>query len=179
MIVRYVAFLRAINVGGHVVKMDALRTLFESMRLAGVQTFIASGNVIFSSSASPANLEKKVEAKLQSALGYRVATFIRSVAELNAIAVGEAFAPPELGDGATLFIGFLKNTPPAAAAARLVSLSNPIDTLRVIGREFYWIRRINLGESRLSGASFEKAIGGEATLRNATTVREIASRFQK
>jgi len=44
---RYVAFLRAINVGGHNVKMDALRALFESMKLASVETFIASGNVIF------------------------------------------------------------------------------------------------------------------------------------
>ena len=48
---RYVAFLRAINVGGHVVKMEALRKLFESMGFQRVETYIASGNVIFDSEA--------------------------------------------------------------------------------------------------------------------------------
>ena len=46
---RLVAFLRAINVGGHNVKMDRLRELFEALGLSNVETFIASGNVIFDS----------------------------------------------------------------------------------------------------------------------------------
>ena len=45
----YVALLRGINVGGHVVKMDRLRALFAEAGLSGAQTFIASGNVLFSS----------------------------------------------------------------------------------------------------------------------------------
>src|ERR1041384_610051 len=45
----YAAFLRAINVGGHVVKMDRLRRLVESLGHARVETLIASGNVIFES----------------------------------------------------------------------------------------------------------------------------------
>ena len=44
---RYIAFLRAINIGGHTVKMDDLRQLFESLQFTSVETFIASGNVIF------------------------------------------------------------------------------------------------------------------------------------
>ena len=42
----YAAFLRAINVGGHVVKMDVMRGLFEAMGLAQVRTVLASGNVL-------------------------------------------------------------------------------------------------------------------------------------
>ena len=44
---RYVAFLRAINVGGHTVRMDALRRLFETWGGVNVETFISSGNVVF------------------------------------------------------------------------------------------------------------------------------------
>lgn len=63
---RYVAFLRAINVGGHTVKMDNLRRLFEAMGFTNVEPFIASGNVIFdSTSKSTAALEKKIEAHMQ------------------------------------------------------------------------------------------------------------------
>ena len=60
---RYVAFLRAINVGGHTVKMDQLRRLFERLGFSKVETFIASGNVIFESASRSAKaLEKNTEA---------------------------------------------------------------------------------------------------------------------
>ena len=73
---KYVAFLRAINVGGHTVKMDHLRNLFESMGFANVETFIASGNVIFDSKTkSTAALEMEIENQLQAALGYEVRRF--------------------------------------------------------------------------------------------------------
>ena len=58
----YVAFLRAINIGGHTVKMDDLRQLFESLQFTGVETFIASGNVVFEAgSDNPQELEKLIE----------------------------------------------------------------------------------------------------------------------
>src|SRR5690606_25392659 len=69
----HVALLRAINVGGRTVKMDALRTICEEMGLTKVETFIASGNVIFESRAGAAVLEKKIEAHLRKVLGYEVA----------------------------------------------------------------------------------------------------------
>ena len=85
---RYIAFLRAINVGGHTVKMDALRVLFESLGFINVETFIASGNVLFETpDGDPQEMETKIEACLRSALGYEVATFIRTRAELAAIVV--------------------------------------------------------------------------------------------
>ena len=55
------AFLRAINVGGHVVKMDQLRDFFIALRLIDVENFIASGNVIFESkSKNPEALERNI-----------------------------------------------------------------------------------------------------------------------
>lgn len=176
---RYVAFLRAINVGGHIVKMEVLRTLFESMRLGHVKTFIASGNVIFDSSAQPQNLEKKIEQKLQPALGYRVATFVRSIADLEEIVTRQPFDHSELKEGATLFIGFLKVEPPTHAVSNILALRNVVDDLQIISREIYWLRRPNLGESLLSGAAMEKHIKGEVTVRNITTVQKIADQFRQ
>ena len=76
---RLVAFLRAINVGGHTVTMDDLRRLFVKMDFDGVETFIASGNVVFESRPKGgAALEKKIEAALHKALGYEVKSFLRS-----------------------------------------------------------------------------------------------------
>ena len=83
---RVVAFLRAINVGGHVVPMARLAELFRGLGLAEVETFIASGNVIFSTGKpGGAALEKRIAAHLEKSLGYEVATFLRSGTELAAI----------------------------------------------------------------------------------------------
>src|SRR5882672_8923035 len=105
---KYVAFLRAINVGGHTVKMDHLRLLFEGLGFSNVETFIASGNVIFNSpSKSTTALEKKIEARLQETLGYEVATFIRSTAELGTIASYKPFPAVELtADDCVIYVGF-------------------------------------------------------------------------
>ena len=62
---RYVAFLRAINVGGRRVKMHHLRELFESLGFSNVETFIASGNVIFD---SPAEDTRKLEQRIEDHL---------------------------------------------------------------------------------------------------------------
>lgn len=89
---RYVALLGGINVGGHRVKMSDLRSLFETMGFDGVETFIASGNVIFGSAVRDTDaLERQIEHHLHDALGYKVPTFIRSWEELNAVADFQPF----------------------------------------------------------------------------------------
>src|SRR5262245_43574496 len=106
---KYVAFLRAINVGGHVVKMDHLRSLFEALKFSNVETFIASGNVIFDSKTTDTKaLESKIEKHLKQQLGYEVITFLRSLPELKAISAYKAFHDKELSNETnTLYVGFL------------------------------------------------------------------------
>lgn len=173
---RYVAFLRAINVGGHVVKMDALRRLFESAGCSSVETFIASGNVILDSELKPAELEPRIEDHLHKNLGYRVATFLRSVPELAAVAAHQPFPESEL-TGATLYVALLRAKPSASSSGRLMELRNEIDDFRIKKREVYWLCRRAFSESRFSGAVLEKTMGSEATLRNSTTVRKIAAKY--
>jgi uncharacterized protein (DUF1697 family) len=176
---KYVAFLRAINVGGHTVKMDDLRRLFEGLGFSNVETFIASGNVIFDSTSKGAKtLERKIQDCLQKRLGYEVATFIRSTAELAAIADYKPFPDAELrAEGNVLYIGFLADEPGDEAKQKLESLRTESDDFHVSGREFYWLCRKKISESKVSGAAIAKALGGKTTLRNSTTVRKIAARF--
>jgi uncharacterized protein (DUF1697 family) len=175
----YIAFLRAINVGGHTVKMDALRRLFGALGFANVETFIASGNVIFTAPAGDARaLEKQIAGHLQAALGYEVATFIRTPAELAAIAAYRPFPAAELeAEGSTLFIGFTAAPPLDDAVQRLLALRTPVDDFHVHEREIYWLRRSRLGDSAFSGAVLEKTLGLPATLRNANTVRKMAAKY--
>lgn len=176
---RYVAFLRAINVGGHTVRMDRLRALFEALGFGRVETFIASGNVIFESpTADPGQLERQIGEHLRQALGYEVATFIRSTAELPAIAALQPFPLPQAEAGiSALSIAFLKAAPDDEARQRLMGFRTEIDDFHVQGREAYWLRRTRISESTFSGALLEKTLGMPATLRNVTTVRKLAEKY--
>jgi uncharacterized protein (DUF1697 family) len=176
---KYIAFLRAINVGGHTVKMDHLRRLFEAMGLANVETFIASGNVIFDSTEpNKKALERKIEDSLQKALGYEVATFIRTTAELAEIAYYKPFQEPDLNvDGNTLYIAFLGDRPGDPAQQKLLSFTTVIDEFHVNDREVYWLCRKKMSESQFSGALLEKTLGLPATLRNSTTVKKMAAKY--
>lgn len=176
---KYVAFLRAINVGGHTVKMDHLRSLFEGMGFANVETFIASGNVIFDSrSRNTTALERKIEKHLRDALGYEVATFVRATSEVAAVANSKPFSAADLdGTGTMLYIGFLANTPDDQVKQKLLSFCGEIDEFRLEGREVYWLCRKKFRESEFSGALLERTLGMRATLRNSNTVKKIAEKY--
>ncbi len=177
--IRYIALLRAINVGGHKVKMDRLRKLFESLGLSNVETFIASGNVIFDSPAEDARtLEKQIEDYLRKSLGFEVATFVRSVSELEAIAGYRPFMPPAFSaEGNSLYIAFLSDPPSGEAQQRLMAFRSEVDDFRVHGREVYWLCRKKMSESAFPGTLLEKTIGMPATMRNATTVKKLAAKY--
>ncbi len=173
---RYVAFLRAINVGGHTVTMTALRRLFEEAGGSDVETVVASGNVVFSSSArSAAALERRLAEHLNAKLGYPVATFLRTPQELASIASHRAFARSETERaGHSLYVAFHARAADAASRRRVLGLATDLDALRMRGREIYWLCRGRSSDSKIYGGGLEKALGQPATLRNATTVRKIA-----
>lgn len=177
---KYVAFLRAINVGGHIVKMEHLRREFESLGFAGVETFIASGNVIFQSrSQNGRQLEAKIEKHLQKVFGYEVATFIRSLAELRQIAKQHPFRPADdKAAGHSLLVAFLSSPPSLEAAKNLMAFRSETDDFYLSDREVYWLCRTRMSDSRFSGGRLEKIVGMRATIRNMTTVRKLEERYQ-
>jgi uncharacterized protein (DUF1697 family) len=171
---RYVAFLRAINVGGHTVRMEELRRLFESMGAANVETFIASGNVIFDSTVKKERqLEQQIEAGLEAALKFPVATFLRSLPEVAAVAECPIFSRAEIEKAAALYVGFLKTAPPKAACASVAAASTAVHQFRVHDRELYWLRANRLED--YEGPKFDKALGA-STVRSITTIRKIATK---
>lgn len=173
---RYIAFLRAINVGGHTVTMADLRRHFEALGYANVETFIASGNVLFDSSKKPVGLEREIEAGLASALGYEVATFIRTPAEVAAIAAYQPFGEGAVEKGHTLYVTLLKAEPDAEARKRVLALQNDADAFHFHDREFYWLRRGGHDSTKFSGAQLERLIKAPATARNINTFVRLVTK---
>ena len=175
---RYIAFLRAINVGGRNVKMDLLCSLFESLGFANVEPFIASGNIVFDArSKSPQTLERKIEDRLREALGYEVATFIRTDAELATIAAYGPFSQSDIDEAAALNIAFLDAGLDDESERKLMALRTEVDDFHVHGREVYWLCRRKQSDSRISNALIERTLGRKTTLRGANTVRRMAEKY--
>jgi len=158
---RHVALLRAINVGGHIVKMADLRGHFESLGFGNVETFIASGNVIFDArSANAETLQRKIERHLHDSLGYEVATILRSREEIERVAKYRPFTEP-LGREAKKVI---------------MGLQTDVDDFHVDGREMYWLCRVASLESTFSAQRLEKTLKVPATFRAMSSVVKLAAK---
>lgn len=173
---RYAAFLRAVNVGGRIVKKDALVKPFVQLGFTNVETFIASGNVVFETPSKAAGaMEKKIGAAFEKALGYEVVTFVRAFAELNEIAWHEAFKG--LVDAPTYVVGLLTAPLDAAATKKLMALQNEADRFHVRGREVWWHSTNSQGDATFSNAVLEKTLGVRTTFRNVRTIRRMVDKW--
>jgi len=177
---RYVAFLRGINVGGHRVKMERLRQLFVELGFEDVSTFIASGNVVFSAhSGDVADLTDRIERQLHEGLGYEVATFLRSPAQLEEIVAlaGSDRSGEEAGEVST-YIAFLRDPAPPEVRSNLARLGTETDEFRISGTEVYWRIQGKLSESPLFGRGLEGALKERpATMRNLNTLKRLTAKL--
>ncbi|MGV3524912.1 MAG: DUF1697 domain-containing protein [Candidatus Sericytochromatia bacterium] len=171
---RYIAFLRGINVGGHRVKMDVLRGHFEALGLRQVRSFIASGNLIFSTSVrEPASLEAEIETALHKQLGYAVETFLRTPAELSQVLAQRPF-PDEMDTvGYTVHVGFLHAPLPRESALVLQNFATAMDAFALHGRELYWLCRGKSSESLVKWPQMGRQMDCATTLRNLTSLRKL------
>ena len=139
---RLIAFLRAINVGGHTVTMAQLRKEFEALDLKEVETFIASGNVVFETTTKKTNtLERKIERALKAALGYEVRTFVRGEAQLAKIVNHWPFPQSKFDESWQSNIIFLADNLNEKLKQHVNALGTNTDAFEVHGREIYWLRR--------------------------------------
>ena len=174
---RHIAFLRAVNVGGRTVRMTELKTIFEGLGLARVETFLASGNVVFESRSGAAALERKIERALEAALRFDVPAFLRTAAEVASVAAHEAFPEPDVARARVLYVAFLRSAPGPGAAKKLAAHENGLESFRVHGREVYWLSQAGQAESKFSNGVLEKTLGIASTIRGITTVRKLSAKY--
>ena len=110
-------------------------------------------------------------------LGSPVATFLRTPAELAAVAAQRPFPDEDLGEAHGVYVGFLKEPLSTERHDLVHGFRTPTDEFAVSGREVWWLCRIRSSESEVSGARLEKALGLSATFRNISTVRALAAKL--
>lgn len=110
---RYVALLRAVNVGGRKVEMAKLRAAVEALGFENVATYIASGNLFFDAPrAAKATLTEELETGIAAAFGIEVPVILRTVAELEEVCALVPFAGIEKTDDVRFLVDFLAGEAP-------------------------------------------------------------------
>ena len=174
---RYIAFLRGMNLGKRRLPMSRLKALFEELRFAEVETFIASGNVLFSNPVTNAGLlETRIATHLATSLGYSVDTFVRTVEEVTVIGRAKVF-PEEGQEGITIHVGFFHQVLPIEVARKFMAVRTDADEFRVIGREYYWLCRVRITDSKVWALPEIKALRfPTSTMRNLTSIRKLIAK---
>lgn len=172
---RHAAFLKGMNLGGRRITNEDLRAGVEALGLADVQTFRASGNLVFDGGRrSDGSLQRLLEEGLEKALGYPVATFIRSRSEMLALAAATPF--DLTGAAGKLQVALLHDRPGASARREALALADSGDRLLFAERELFWLPDGPMSDSPLDWKRVERAIG-PTTIRTMGTIEQIAARY--
>jgi uncharacterized protein (DUF1697 family) len=174
---RFVAFLRGINVGGHIVKKAQLQEAFAGLGFRDVRTYRVSGNIIFESDKT--NIEEvksNIEQKIGSSLGYEVAVFIRTVEQLKTI-ISFDFYEDCGREGASFLVTLLPTT--LQTFPLQLPLTIPKSTAQVVafrGSEVYSVTHGG-GEGALPNPFVESTLKLKATTRNLNVIGEIVEKY--
>jgi uncharacterized protein (DUF1697 family) len=175
---RFVAFLRGMNLGGRRISNDGLRAAFEALDLTGVETFRASGNVVFDGpdGVGGADVSARIEAGLADALGYEVPVYLRSCEQVAAIAAREPFPAKQVKASAgKLQVALLPDVPGKPARKEALGLATDEDRLAIHGSELFWLPSGGISESGLDLKAIESELG-PWTMRTMGTVEQIAAK---
>ncbi len=137
---RYVAFLRAINVGKRSVKMDKLQSIFVDAGFSNVTTLIASGNLwLQTPQKSLTKLRVQIEQLLLDSLGFEVETFLRTERQLESIYSANPFAADQARDEQVNVHVFFFHEPLSLSTVDVLTRNQTTtDRIQVVETEVYW-----------------------------------------
>jgi uncharacterized protein (DUF1697 family) len=162
----YIALLRAVNVGGTgKLPMADLKALCVDAGFGKVQTYIASGNIVFESKEPAARVKSALESRLHAYAKKPIDVFVRSAAEMRAVLTANPFQKPE---PKFVYAFFLGEKPPADAATTVKHrLDEEIHTGK---RELYVYYPQGMGQSKLVIPA-----AARGTARNMNTVAKLVA----
>jgi len=176
-----ISMLRGVNVGGHnKIKMEALRALYESLKLREAQTYVQSGNAIFRTDERDiALLTKRIEDGIERKFGFRPNVILRTAAEMREVIARNPFAKRRGIEPSKLLVSFLASDPGAEAREKVRQMKCDPEELRIEGREMYVYFPNGMGRSKLSLVRLEKTLKTPGTARNWNSVTKMLEMAEK
>lgn len=173
-IYRYIAFLRAINVGGNsVIKMADLAKAFDAHGLTEVKTHIQTGNVVFTSLEKDVDeLARQLEKRFEPRFKYHIGVFVLTPAELKKAAANNPFDPEEHDATRRCHLVFLSAEPTADRIKALKAMEGDEYSFAVKGKVLYYAYDRKWDGKRRT-VNFEKVLGVSGTARTWKVVEKL------
>lgn len=178
-----ISMLRGVNVGGHnLIKMDALRALYLSLKLRDAQTYVQSGNVIFrTEERDHALLAKRIQKGIERSFGFCPDIILRTCSELRDVVARNPFATRRGIDPRKFLVTFLSSHPSPEARKKVLKIETAPEELRIDGRELYIYYTNGLARPKVPWMAIVKALETTGTGRNwnsVTKLLEIAEKLE-
>jgi uncharacterized protein (DUF1697 family) len=175
-----VSLFRGINVGGNqIVRMDALKELHLSLGLQDVQTYIQSGNVVFTSDgADVTQIQNDIEDGFAQKFGFRVKVMVRTAGEFNVIIENNPFQNQPIRESNRVIAMFLAGHPISTALEDIWKTYAGPEEIHIIGQEMFIYYPEGMGRSKLTNTYLEKKLKTAGTARNWNTVLKLQKMMQ-
>ncbi len=173
--IKYVAFLRGINVGGNVlIKMEDLKKVFSSLKFKNVQTMLASGKVIFEATGKKLDITKKIEEILREKYKREIGVIVRSIEELERLVNVNPFKNIRITEQTRLYVTFLSEKSGTKLKIPYESPENDFKILSANDSELCSVITISQQKNSTDFMKIlEKEFGKKITTRNWNTVQKI------
>lgn len=165
------------------IKMDALRSCYESLELLDPQTYVQSGNVVFRTrEKNLVRLARRIEDGIEETFGFRPDVILRTAAEMRDVIARHPFAARKDLHPGKMIVSFFPADPGAEAREKVHQMETDPEELRMDGRELYVYFPNGMGRSKLQFPAIEKILKARGTARNwnsVTKLLEMAEKLEK
>jgi uncharacterized protein (DUF1697 family) len=156
--------------------MPAARAALEDLGYADVASFVNSGNLLFSATGRAVDHEAAIRARLEEEFGFEVTTFVRTGAQVKALATDQPFGA--IAATHTHFVLLTLTAMTAKEKAAVTALSNDHDEVVIIGRDVHWLIRSKSTETTLGPKAWRDALpGNPTTARNTTMMARLVEKL--
>ena len=176
----HLCLLRGINVSGHnMIKMDALKSLLESVGFKNVQTYIQSGNVfVDTEEENAAKVGFLIKQEIFKAMGHEVPVIVINKDDLKACFENNSFFKEKDIDTKKLYVAFISTQLKAENINDLkVSQFKP-DEVQIDGNRIFIKYAVGAGKTRFDQKYIEKKLNVSATIRNWNTVNQLFAMYE-
>ena len=177
----YISILRGINVSGQkLIKMDALRKMYESLGFHNVTTYLQSGNVIFTSNdIELCQLEQRISLQIEKDFGFDVPVIVFTFDKLKYIIENNPFTKEPDKDPASLHVTFLSSKPDNFDPKAIENKKQDGEEISFSDNAVYLYCPNGYGRTKLTNNFLEAKLKVVATTRNLKTTNELLKISQK
>jgi len=175
-VARFLALLRAVNVGKRKVPMGALRSLCTDLGFDAVATYIASGNLVFTASGRASAIEQQLERALEREFGFAVDVMVRTPSQFSKTLAATPFPK---GEPSKVVLVVSKKKPMAAAPKALEERGKAGERAAIAGGALWIHYAGGIGKSKLTPALVDQAVGSPSTGRNLRTAQKLEEMLER